>query len=100
MTGWPALAVAWYTSRTKFGCLWVPNFWLKMSMQFLPHDGVAADAAPAVSVPAAPMPPTSVSVAAAAKTLLLKDISACSSLRRRPCPVHDRGARLGAADRW
>src|ERR1700722_14804042 len=58
--------------------MWVPNWWLKMSMQELPHDGVAADAPPAVSAPATPTPPTRVSVAAAASTLLLMDINSSS----------------------
>ena len=43
-------------------------------MQEGPHDGVAADAVPAVSAPAAPTPLTRVSVAAAASTLLLMDM--------------------------
>src|SRR5260370_34531498 len=47
-----------------------------MSMQEFPHDGVAALAD---SMPTAPTPPTTVTVTAAAKTLLLKDID--SSLR-------------------
>src|ERR1700722_10206047 len=49
-----------------------------MSIQELPHDGVAADAPPAVSAPATPTPPTRVSVAAAASTLLLMDINSSS----------------------
>src|SRR5271154_2482009 len=54
-----------------------------MSMQELPHDGVAADALPAVSAPATPTPPTRVSVAAAASTLLLMDMGEHSSLGTR-----------------
>src|SRR5580704_3244649 len=63
--------------------MWVPNWWLKMLMHELPHDGVAALAVPAVSAPATPTPPTRVSVAAAASTLLLMDIGENSSLGTR-----------------
>src|SRR5580658_6433294 len=45
-----------------------------MSMQEPPHDGVAALAVPALSAPAMPTPPTKVSVAAVASTLLLMDM--------------------------
>ena len=56
-------------------------------MQESPHDGVAADAVPAVSAPAMPTPPTMVSVAAAASTLLLIDMND-SSLDPQPYPAH------------
>src|ERR1700723_2868082 len=49
-----------------------------MSIQELPHDGVAALAVPAVSAPVPPTPPTRVSVAAAASTLLLMDMERSS----------------------
>src|SRR5579859_628196 len=49
-----------------------PNWSLKMSTQLGPHDGVAALATPAVSP--TPAPPTNVSEAAAANTLLFRDI--------------------------
>src|SRR5579862_3039974 len=75
MIGWPIRMCCWYTSRMKFGTLWWPNSWLKMSTQVPPHDGVAAVAVAAVpSTPAVPTPPTRASVAAVASTLLLMDI--------------------------
>src|SRR3984957_10632216 len=83
MIGWPTFSPCRSTSTTKFGDLWVPNWWLKMLMQELPHDGVAAAAPPAVSAPVTPTPPTRVSVAAAASTLLLMDIGENSSLGTR-----------------
>src|SRR5580693_626825 len=49
-----------------------------MSMQEPPHDGVAADAVPALSAPAAPTPPSRVSVAALARTLPLMDMNSSS----------------------
>ncbi len=52
----------------------MPKSLLKMLTQNVPHDGVAADAVPAVSAPVTATPPTMVSVAAAASTLLLMDI--------------------------
>jgi hypothetical protein len=52
----------------------VPNWWLKMSIQLPPHDGVAAEAVPALSAPAMPTPPIKVSVAALASTLPLMDM--------------------------
>src|SRR5579859_303716 len=61
-----------------------PNWSLKMSTQLGPHDGVAAFAAPAVSPTAAP--PTSVSEAAVASILPLKDI-ADPSLEPQPRPA-------------
>src|ERR1700723_1948679 len=70
--------------------MWVPNWWLKMLMQEVPHDGVAADAPPAVSAPATPTPPTRVSVAAAASTLLLMDMNGSSRETSRSCPAHGR----------
>src|SRR5437764_8413721 len=54
---------------TKFGVRCVPNSRLKMSTQAPPQDGVAAAAE---SIPTVLTPPTRVTVAAAAKTLLLK----------------------------
>jgi hypothetical protein len=51
---------------------------------------VAADAVPAVNMPAMPTPPTKVSVAAAAATLLLMDINDSSLGTPQPCPAHDR----------
>ncbi|MGH3173394.1 MAG: hypothetical protein ACRDPF_05935 [Streptosporangiaceae bacterium] len=71
MIGVPALVDWRHTSRTKFGCWWAPNSRLKMSMQCLPHDGVAALA---LSAPTVPSPPTTVSAAVAARILLLMDI--------------------------
>jgi hypothetical protein len=59
---------------TNAGLWCVPNCLLKMLIQLNPHDGVAADAVPAVSAPVTATPPTIVSVAAAASTLLLMDI--------------------------
>jgi hypothetical protein len=71
----------------------VPNWWLKMSMQELPHDGVAALAVPALSAPATPTPPTKVSVAATASTLLLMDMD------RSSLGTHSRALRA-AASSW
>src|SRR5271170_2771184 len=69
-----------------------------MSTQEPPHDGVAADADPAVSVPAMPTPPTRVSVAATASTLLLMDIyGSFLSWNSRPCPAHGRVTLASAA---
>ena len=59
----------------KFGEWCVPNCLANTLMQEAPHDGVAADAVPALSAPAMPTPPTMVSVAAAASTLLLMDMN-------------------------
>ncbi len=55
----------------KFGDLNVPKSRLKRLIQAGPHDGVAALAE---NVLTAPTPPTRVSVAAAAMTLLLMDM--------------------------
>src|ERR1700733_1107242 len=71
-----------------------------MSTQLWPHDGVAALAVPAVSVPARPAPPTMVSVAAAASTLVLMDMEGCSSLNSqlypaRGCVERARAAHVG-----
>src|SRR6202453_5536902 len=93
MIGCPTFSPWRSTSTTKLGSVCVPNWWLKMSMQELPHDGVAALAVPAVSAPATPTPPTRVSVAAAASTLLLMDMD-CSSLG-----THSRTLRT-AASSW
>src|SRR6266516_7854941 len=71
MIGWPTLAPCRHTSSTKFGVRCVPNSRLKMSMQVPPQGGVAAAAE---SIPTVLTPPTRVTVAAAAKTLLLKDM--------------------------
>jgi len=49
----------------------------------MPQDGVAAAAEPAVTAPATPTPPTRVSVAAVASTLLLMDIRNYSFLGTR-----------------
>src|ERR1700720_3862628 len=90
MVGCPPGAPCRSTSTTKFGCWCVPNCWLNKLMQLLPHDGVAADAVPAVSAPAMPTPPTRVSVVAAASTLLLMDIDDSFLGTPRPCPAHGR----------
>src|SRR5580700_10410675 len=62
-------------------------------MQAGPHDGVAADAVPALSTPAVPTPPTKASVAATESTLLLMDMddSSLGTPPAVPC------ARLGRA---
>src|SRR5579872_3984 len=78
----------------------------------MPHDGVAALAGPALSTPAVPTPPTRVSVAAAASTLLLMDMgcsslgthsralrTAVSSLPRSARRIHPRFARHAAGSR-
>src|SRR5260370_32759384 len=88
---------------TKFGEACVPKSRLKMSMQCLPQDGVAAAAVPAVSAPAAPTPPTKVSVAAAASTLLLMDMDSSllgthSRTLRTAVAVGRRSARVGGSD--
>src|SRR5580658_3389287 len=62
-----------------------------MSMQEPPHDGVAALAVPALSAPAMPTPPTRVSVAAEASTLLLMDI------KQVPLVEHSRTLRTAVA---
>ena len=62
----------------------MPKSWLKMSMQSEPQDGVAALADVA---PAAPTPPIRVSVAAAAKTLLLMDMQV-PFMEPQPYPAH------------
>src|SRR6266852_8437334 len=80
MTGWPTFLLWRSTSSTKPGWWCVPKLRLKISMQVKPHDGVAAPAVPAVSAPAAPAPLTRVSVAAAARTLLLIDMDGFSSV--------------------
>src|ERR1700677_2829580 len=67
MTGWPTVSPWRKTSRTKPG----PNSWLNPVTQLVPHDGVDA---PAGSRPTALTPPTTVIVAATARTLLLIDI--------------------------
>jgi hypothetical protein len=85
--GWPAFSPWRSVSSTKFGEPELPNSALKNSTQLSPQDGVAALALPAVSAPIAPAPPTRVSVAVAAKTLLLMDIES-SSLKRQPYPAH------------
>src|SRR5580693_8039227 len=87
MIGWPTFSPCFSTSTVKFGDLNVPNCLVKMLAQELPHDGVAADAEPAVSAPTTPTPPTKVSVAAAASTLLLKDMndSSLGTLTAVPC---------------
>ena len=85
MIGWPTFAPWRHTSSTKFGWWWVPNWRLKMSMQLWPHDGVAA---PADTAATEPTPPTRVSVAAAAKTLLLMDMDS-SSLEPQSYPAYD-----------
>src|SRR5271155_6082016 len=54
-------------------------------MQLWPHDGVAALA---LSAPAAPRPPTRVSVAVAASTLLLMDMDGSLSWNSQPHPAH------------
>src|SRR6266852_9089355 len=87
MTGWPTFLLWRSTSSTKPGWWCVPKLRLKISMQVKPHDGVAALAVPAVSAPTVLTPPTRVSVAAAAKTLLLIDMDS-SSLEPQPCPAH------------
>src|SRR5215472_3875943 len=58
-----------------------------MLIQAGPQDGVAAPADPAVSTPIVPTPPTMVSVAAAASTLLLKDMN-IPFLEPQPYPAH------------
>ena len=87
MIGWPTFSPWRSTSTTKFGLWCVPNWWLNTSGQLLPHDGVAALAAPAVRAADAPTPPTRVSAAAAAKTLLLMDMKS-SFLEPQPYPAH------------
>src|SRR5580658_5398549 len=85
----------------KFGTLWWPNSWLKMSTQVLPHDGVAAVAVAAVpSTPAVPTPPTRASVAAVASTLLLMDIKRSSrgTSTAVPCARLSELIRAGTAD--
>src|SRR5579862_5078218 len=90
MIGWPIRMCCWYTSRMKFGTLWWPNSWLKMSTQVPPHDGVAAFAVAAVpSTPAVPTPPTMVSVAAVASSLLLMDMKQFLSWNlKQPYPAY------------
>src|SRR5207244_12684009 len=73
---------------TKFGWACVPNSRLKISMQELPHDGVAALAE---SAPTVLTPPTTVSVTAAASTLLLMDMKQIPFLLQ-PRPAHGCGA--------
>ena len=85
----------------KFGTLWWPNSWLKMSTQVPPHDGVAAFAVAAVpSTPAVPTPPTRASVAAVASTLLLMDIKQFLpwNLTAVPCARLPELIRTGTAD--
>jgi hypothetical protein len=72
--GWPTFSPWRSVSSAKFGEPELPNSALKNSTQVSPQDGVAALALTAVSAPTAPVPPTRVSVAAAANTLLLMDI--------------------------
>src|SRR6266567_246892 len=86
MIGWPRFAPWRSVSITKLGWLCVPNSRLNRSMQLSPHDGVAA---PADSAAIAPTPPTRVSVAAAAKTLLLMVMKLVPPLEPQPCPAHD-----------
>src|ERR1035438_2880427 len=82
MTGWPTFSPWRSTSSTKLGLEWLLNDRLKTSMQLWPHDGVAAVAD---SVLAAPTPPTSVSAAAVAKTLLLIDMKLLLGTATVPC---------------
>src|SRR5215472_15742302 len=74
MIGWPTFWLCLNTSTTDPG----PKTLLEVLRQDQPHDGVPAAAGPAVSALAAPTPPTRVSVAAAASTLLLMDIDGSS----------------------
>src|SRR5215204_7111194 len=80
IVGWPTRATPWNTVSTKLGSALVPNFALKIWMQFGPHCGVAAVAG---SVPTVLRPPATVSAAATASTLLLMDITS-SFLEPRP----------------
>src|SRR5215217_5991109 len=83
IVGWPTVATPWNTVSTKLGLAFVPNFALKIWMQFGPHCGVAALAE---SVPTVLRPAATVSAAATASTLLLMDMS--SSFREpQPCPA-------------
>src|SRR5215472_6620564 len=82
MIGWPTFSLCRNTSIGDAGPLDFPpvkfggaKSLLKVLTQPGPHDGVPAAAGPAVSAPAMPTPPTRVSVAAAASTLLLMDIN-------------------------
>src|SRR5215208_6628823 len=91
IVGWPTLATPWNTVSTKLGLALVPNFALKIWMQFGPHCGVAAVAG---GVPTVLRPPATVSAAATASTLLLMDMS--SSFREPwPSPAHGGGAGTG-----
>src|SRR5690242_2913347 len=98
MIGWPTLAPWRSTSRTKPGLVVRTslNFLLKTLTHRWPHDGVAALAGPAASVPAAP--PTRVSVAAAASILLLKDMDV-PFLEPQPYPAHGCCCRSPSSDR-
>src|SRR6266700_2638165 len=84
-TPYGAYSISNAGSSTPMVQLFAPNSRLKMSMQWLPHDGVAA---PADSAATEPTPPTRVSVAAAAKTLLLMDMDS-SSLEPQSYPAYD-----------
>src|SRR4051812_28339287 len=70
--GTPALAIPRDTLSTNRGGSGVPNLALKIWMQCGPHCGVAA---PAGSVPTVQTPPTMVTIAATANTLLLTDMN-------------------------
>src|SRR6266851_10490760 len=72
IVGTPAAGIPRNTVSTKPGLVGVPNSLLKISMQALPHCGVAALAD---SVPTVLTPPTTVSVAAAVSSLLLMDMT-------------------------
>src|SRR5215203_2111826 len=80
IVGWPTLATPWNTVSTKLGLAFVPNFALKIWMQYGPHCVVAALAESVLTVLT---PPTMVSIAATASTFLLMDITS-SVLEPRP----------------
>src|SRR6516164_967059 len=83
IVGWPTSATPWRTLSMKPG----PNLGLKTPMQCGPHSGVAA---PAERAPAVVTPPATVSAAAAASAVRLRDMMGSSFVRRA----------LGAAWGW
>src|SRR6516165_5760809 len=87
IVGWPAAGIPWNTLSTKPG----PNILLKIWTQALPHCVVDA---PAGSVAAALRPPATVSAAAAASTLVLRDMTVPFLGTAVP------GARRLCAGRW
>src|SRR6516165_6384677 len=80
MVGCPAAAIPSNALSTKPG----PYSLLKIWTQALPHWVVDA---PAGSAAAVPRPPATVSVAAAASTLVLMDMTV-PFVKPQPCPAH------------